>query len=127
MNLSVKNITRIKIIGFLLMIGLMVYLNDKINSDDKEKTSESQIYTPNDDSGLVTSSARIPDKAEGAIPLKLISNPNSNFLFLFNTSHKVIFNSRFLQLEKTYLEYCCKTRASFLIEYLATMRNKDIR
>jgi len=127
MNLSVKNITRIKIIGFLLMIGLMVYLNDKFDSDENEKTSESQIYVPNDDSGLATSSARIPGKTEGAIPLKLISNPNSNFLFLFNHSHKIIFNSRFLQLEKTYLEYCCKTRASFLIEYLATMRNKDIR
>jgi hypothetical protein len=73
--------TRIKFIGFLLMIGLMVYLNDKINSDDNVKKSESQIYTPNEDSGLVTSSARIPEKAEGAIPLKLISNPNSNFYF----------------------------------------------
>ncbi len=127
MNLSIKNMTRIKFIGFLLMIGLMVYLNDKINSDDNVKKSESQIYTPNEDSGLVTSSARIPEKAEGAIPLKLISNPNSNFLFLFNISHKVIFNSKFLQLKKTYLDFCCKTRTSFLIEYLATMRNKDIR
>ncbi len=127
MKLSVKNITRIKIIGFLLMIGLMVYLNDKFESDDNEKTSESQIFVPNDNSGLATSSARIPNKTEGAIPLKLISNPNSNFLFLFNNSHKIIFNSRFLQLEKKYLQYCCKTRASFLIEYLATMRNKDIR
>ncbi len=127
MNLDQKQIRYIKIISFLLMIGLMVFLNNEQKSSNKDNSAESTINISKNDSGLASNSAKIPEKTEGSIPLKLISNPNSNLLFLLNNCRKSVFDSRYVQLQKLYLGFCSKTRTNFLIEYLATMRNKDIK
>lgn len=129
MSLTRKHIAYIKVISFLLMIGLMVVLNNKQEiargHSGKRTTSDLTIDVKN--SGLAPLVAGIPQKAEGAIPLKLISNPNSNFLFLLNQSRELRSGFRFIQFQKLYFVYCSKFRNNFLIEFLATMRNKDIR
>jgi hypothetical protein len=129
MQLNRKHITFIQLFSFLLMIGLMVFLNNKQetakNNSGRKHTSEFSININN--LGIAPLASAIPEKTEAALPLKLISNPNSNFLFLFNQSRELKSDFRFIQLKKLYFVYCSKFQNNFLIEFLATMRNKDIR
>ncbi|HNW50165.1 MAG TPA: hypothetical protein PKH79_03725 [Prolixibacteraceae bacterium] len=129
MKLTRKQINIIKIFSFLLMIGLMIVLNNKqksAKSESGEPSSHEYILLANG-SGIATNISAIPEKAEGALPLKLISNPNSNLLFLFNQSREQRMEFRYIQFQKLFLVFCSKIHDNFLIEFLATMRNKDIR
>jgi hypothetical protein len=129
MQLTRKNITFIKLFSFLLMIGLMVFLNNKQetakNLSGRKHASEFSISINN--LGIASLASAIPEKTEAALPLKLISNPNSNFLFLFNQSREQKIGFQFIQFQKLFFVYCSKFQSNFLIEFLATMRNKDIR
>jgi hypothetical protein len=129
MKISRKQIGYIKVIGLTLMVCLMVVLNNrqelaKLKAGNK---TESSITATVDHSGIGATAAQVPTKTEGAIPLKLISNPNSNFLMLVNCSKELYNKSRFIQYRKVFLKYCSKIHSNFLIEYLATSRNKDIQ
>jgi len=129
MTLTRKQINYLKIFSFILMIGLMVVLNNEQKSAkglSGKKQSTHLIATENG-AGITANASTIPAKSEGAIPLKLISNPNSNFLFLFNQSKELRNGFQFIQFQKLFLVYCSKIQQNFLIEFLATMRNKDIR
>jgi hypothetical protein len=111
------------------MIGLMVVLNNEQKSAKilSGKKPVSHIIVNENGAGITANAAAIPEKSEGALPLKLISNPNSNFLFLFNQSKDLKTGFRFIQMQKLFFVYCSKFQNNFLIEFLATMRNKDIR
>lgn len=129
MQLTRKQISYIVVISFLLMIGLMVFLNDRQETlkglSGKKHTSELSLNVNN--LGIAPLASGIPEKTEAALPLKLISNPNSNFLYLFNQSRELKSEFQFFQFQKLFLVYCSKIQHNFLIEFLATMRNKDIR
>jgi hypothetical protein len=129
MKLTRKHIGYLKIISLILMIGLMVVLNKQQESAKLKagNKTESSLVIPIDHSGIGATMAQVPTKTEGAIPLKLISNPNSNFLTLVNCTQEVYLRSRFVQFKKVFLKYCCKIHSNYLIEYLATSRNKDIQ
>lgn len=129
MFLTRKQFQFLKFFSFLLMIGLMVVLNNEQKSAKilSGKKPVSHIIANENGAGITANAAAIPEKSEGALPLKLISNPNSNFLFLFNQSKDLKTGFRFIQLQKLFFVYCSKFQNNFLIEFLATMRNKDIR
>jgi len=115
--------------SFLLMIGLMVVLNNeqKTAKSLSGKKSTSHLMVDVNSSGIASNASTIPEKTEGTLPLKLISNPNSNFLSILNYSKELKIGFHFVQFQKLFLVYCSKFQSNFLIEYLATMRNKDIR
>jgi hypothetical protein len=129
MNLTRKQINFLKIFGFLLMIGLMVVLNNNQENarNHSGKKASGDIGITINSLGIAPIAAEIPGKTEGALPLKLISNPNSTFLFLFNQSREIIIGCRYIQFQKLFYTYCSQLQNNFLIEFLATMRNKDIR
>jgi len=129
MLLTRKKINYLKLISFLLMIGLMVVLNNEQKSAKilSGKKATSNLIVNENGAGITANTAAIPEKSEGSLPLKLISNPNSNFLFLLNQSKESKIGFRFIQLQKLFFVYCSKIQNNFLIEFLATMRNKDIR
>jgi hypothetical protein len=129
MNLTRKQINFLKIFGLLLMIGLMVVLNNNQENARKHsgKKASGDIGVTINSLGIAPLALEIPGKTEAALPLKLISNPNSNFLFLFNQSREKMIGCRLIQFQKLFYTYCSQLQNNFLIEFLATMRNKDIR
>jgi len=129
MNLTRKQISFLTIFSFLLMIGLMVVLNNeqKMAKSLAGKKSASHLTVNVNDTGIAANASTLPERTEGTLPLKLISNPNSNFLFLFNHSRELKIEFHFIQFQKLFFVYCSKFQSNFMIEFLATMRNKDIR
>jgi hypothetical protein len=129
MELARKQINFLKIFSFLLMIGLMVVLNNeqKTAKTLSGRKTTSDIIVKENGEGIIFNTFAIPEKSEGALPIKLISNPNSNLLFLLNHSRELKTEFQFIQLKKLFFVFCSKFQNNFLIEFLATMRNKDIR
>jgi hypothetical protein len=129
MHLTQKHINYLKFFGFLLMIGLMVVLNNEQKSAKtlSGKKPVCHLMVNENGVGITANASTLPEKTEGSLPLKLISNPNSNFLFLFNQSKELKNGFQFIQFQKLFFVYCSKFQSNFLIEFLATMRNKDIR
>jgi hypothetical protein len=129
MGIMRRNINSIKIIGFILMIGLMVLLNaQQENAKNKAgKIPVREIITNVDNSGLTPSNATIPAKTEGALPLRLISKPNSNFLLVINNCQHFTHIVKFNAIQKNFLSFCTKIHHNFITEYLATIRNKDYK
>lgn len=126
---KIKYIKHIKICGFFLLLGLMFVLNnrlEKVDVDSNNKT-ESVVNVETNNSGIAPLSAQVPDNSEGTLPLKLISNPTSNFLVFVNHSFEYKNTLRFIQIKKRYLNYCTRFQAFFLTEFMVTARNKDIR
>jgi hypothetical protein len=107
----------------------MVVLNNNQESakNHSGKKTASDLSVNINNSGITPLQSGIPEKSEGALPLKLISNPNSNLLFLCNQNRELKNWIQYIQLQKLFFVYCSKIQHNFLIEFLATMRNKDIR
>ena len=127
MRISHKHITCLKIAGFVLMIGAMILLNnqqEKAKFKNGRKSKPEAIYNPNN-TGTAPTTANIPEKTEGTLPLKLISNPHVNFLTLYNNSQISKEEVRFGYLHNSFLDYCHKIQYKFIIEFLATIRSKD--
>jgi hypothetical protein len=118
-----------KIIGFILMIGLMIWLNaQQENAKNKAgKKSSTDFVASIDHSGITPGIATIPAKTEGSLPLSLISKPNSNFLSVINTCQHYLHSVKFNLLQKSFLSISPKIHLNFITEYLATIRNKDYR
>jgi hypothetical protein len=129
MTLTQRNINTLKIIGLLLMMGLMVVLNDK-QEDAKNKagkTQKSEIVKNCNDSGITPGTATIPYRAEGALPIRLISKTNSNLLLVINNCQHFTHAVRYQVLQKNFLTFCATISYNFITEYLATIRNKDYK
>lgn len=107
----------------------MFVLNNRIEkteSGQKHKT-ESVVSINSNHAGIAPLSAQIPDKTEGSLPIKLISNLNSDFLYFINNGYEFRNEFKFLFLQKAYLNFCHKIQAKKLISYLITARSKDIQ
>jgi len=129
MGLIQKHSKSIKIFSFLLMIGLMIVLNNE-QEDAKNragKTPAREIVYNANNSGITPGSANIPGKTEGALPLRLISKTNSNFLLVINNCQHVTHSVRYMFLQKRFLAISSKINFNFITEFLATIRNKDYR
>lgn len=123
------NIRSIKVVGFFLMIGLMILLNAQ-QEDAKSKAGKKQskeLVACIDPSGITPGTANIPIKTEGALPLRLISKPNSNFLLVINNCQHFSHIVKYQVLQKSFLNILTKIHYNFITEFLATMRNKDYR
>ena len=129
MNLTQKKIQYIKFFSFLLMIGLMIVLNNEQKTAKflSGKGTTNNLTVTENRSGITNTASALPEKTEGALPLKLISNPNSDFLFLYNQSREIKSEFHFVQFQKLFFVYCSRLHRNFMMEFIATMRNKDIR
>lgn len=118
-----------QVAGFVMLLGLMVVLNhriEKVNTDSKQHTETVTSIEVNN-AGIAPLSAQIPNNPEGALPIKLISNTNSPFLAFINNSFEFKNNYRYTQYRKQFLSYCSRLQTFFITEVLVTARNKDIR
>ena len=124
-----KQIFSIRILGFILMIGLMVLLNARQeNAKSKAGKQPTKIIVANvDPSGLTPGTATIPVRTEGALPLQLISKTNSNFLLIINNCQQSLHGVKYQVLQKRFLRIRPKIHLNFITEFLATIRNKDYR
>jgi hypothetical protein len=119
----------IKIFSFLLMIGLMVLLNEQ-QENARNKSGRKpfrEVVTTIDPSGLAPVSSAIPNKTEGALPFRLISKTNSNFLFVITNCQHFLHEVKYQVLQKRFLKIRPKIHLNFITEYLATIRNKDYK
>ena len=112
-----------------MMIGLMIVLNNRQDSakDGKEQKTETIANADLNHSGITPLFAQVPQSTEGTLPIKLISNPFSNFLVFVNHSQKFKTAFQLLQRKKIYLDICTLIPTSFIIKYLSTARNKGHR
>jgi len=129
MVLTQRNSNTIKIIGFVLMIGLMVVLNDRQEAAKSKagKKPQKEVVTDANRSGITPGTATIPAKTEGALPLRLSSKPNSNFLLIVSNCQHFSHVVKYQLQQKTFLGFCTKISYNFITEFLATIRNKDYR
>lgn len=129
MNIRFRKRATIKIIGFILMIGAMIVLNqqqEELRSKAGKKPIK-QTVTNIDHSGLVSGAAAIPTRTEGSLPLRLIFKTNSNLMLVINNCQHVTHVVKYHALQKDFLSFCTRIHYNFITEYLATIRNKDYR
>lgn len=119
----------IKLVGFVLMLGLMVFLNNQIEKSERRTNpqTESVIKVLPNDAGIAPLSAQIPDKSEGSLPIKLISNLNSNFLYFINIGYDFRSLNSYIFQKKLFLTFCHKIQKQQMIKYLISAKNKDIQ
>lgn len=129
MLIITKHKKYIKIIGFFFLLGVMFVLNNQLEKKDVEvkgQTENIQNFETNI-SGIAPLTAQIPNKTEGALPIKLISNPNSIFLSFVNYGYEHFSCYSFIELKKRYLKYCARIWAHNITEFLLSLRNRDIQ
>ena len=129
MNFDPKHIRHFKVLGFFILLGIMVVLNNRIdNTIDNQGHSKSSTEVLNSNNlGVTPLTAQLPLNPEGSLPIKLITNTNTNFLVFSTNGYEFKNECKFLQLKKQFLSYCSSIKNIFFIEYLVSTRNKDIR
>lgn len=129
MQLSKKSIRLIQLSGFILLLGLMVVLNNRIekSSSNTKHQTETYRFAETNNTGIAPLSAQVPINTEGALPIKLISNPNSPFLVFINKSIEFKNNYQYIQNRKQFLCFSGRLQISFIVELIISARNKDIR
>ena len=129
MQLSKKHIRFMQLAGFVIMLAVMVVLNNRIEKVDQGEKPHTETVSSIglNISGVAPLSAQIPSNPEGAIPIRLISNPNSPFLVFINKSYEFRNNYRYTQCRKRFLHFCSRLQTFFITEFLVTARNKDIQ
>lgn len=126
---KIKHIRYFKPLSFIFLLGVMFVLNKHIEKEKvniSENTESIQIINSNN-SGLAPLSAQLPNKTEGALPLRLISNPNSIFLVFVNKGYEHINAFKLLDIKKRYLHYCARFNANYLTSFVISLKNKDIQ
>lgn len=107
----------------------MFYLNNRIekSSTERKHQSETVLTLASNQSAIAPLSDQLPNRSEGSLPIKLISNLNSNFLYFINRGfeHKTEF--KYVHLKKQFLKFYHKIQTQQLINYLITAKSKDIQ
>jgi len=111
------------------MLGLMVYLNNRIEQSEKQHTTTTGTIVEllPSHAGIAPLSAQIPDKLEGSLPIKLISNLKTNFLYFVNIGYEFRKANNFIFQTKQFLTFCHKIQKQQMIKYLISAKNKDIQ
>ena len=116
-----------QIASFVLLLGLMVILNHRLEKVHPEtKHAPETISSIDSNTGIVSLASQVPENPEGALPIKLISNPNSPFLLFISKGYELKNNFSYTQNRKRFLNYCFRLQ-TFFIEIMVTARNKDIQ
>lgn len=125
---KIKSI-HIKFAGFVLLLGLMFFLNNRIEKANqaKEHQTETVVTIELNHSGIAPLMAQIPHEHEGSLPIKLITNLNSNFLYFINNGYEFRNQFSYLQLKKQFLIIYPKIQKRTLIKYLIAAKSKDIQ
>lgn len=129
MNFNTKHIRHIKILGFFILLGVMVVLNNRIDNTigNQSRSKPSTEVLNSNNLGVTPLTAQLPLNPEGSLPIKLITNTNTNFLVFSTFGYEFKNECKFLQLKMQFLTYCSCIKNIFFIEYLVSTRNKDIR
>ena len=107
----------------------MVFLNNKIEKSEQGKKHQTETVISMDMShaGIAPLVAQIPDEPVGSLPIKLISNLNSNFLFFVNFGYEFKNEFRYIMMKRKFVKYVNKIQRKKLISYLITAKSKDIQ
>lgn len=119
----------IQLAGFVLLLGLMFVLNNRLEQTQTPQTptSETLVESWQNDAGIAPLTAQIPERTEGSLPIKLITNLNTNFLIF--TNHSFTFRMEtFLRVQKKYYQsFSHKIQRAVILMVMTTAKNKDIR
>ncbi len=119
----------LRVFGFALLIGAMVVLNNhSISGSEKHKHVPVQEVTANvNDNGVTPVAIQIPGTSETTLPIKLISNPNISFMVLCENVYNLKNNYTFQQLKRKHTLIVHYIHSRYLIKYIHSLNNKDIR
>lgn len=119
----------LRIFGFVLLIGAMVVLNNhSISGSEKQEHIPVQEVTANvNDNGVTPVAIQIPGSSEAALPIKLISNPNISFMVLCKNVYNLKSNYTFQQLKRKHTLIVHYINSRYLLKYIHSLNNKDIR
>jgi hypothetical protein len=108
MHLSPKQHFLIKSAGFIFLLVLLFLLNkqQENNTDHFGGSSDMVVLADLNSNGLTPVAIQLPRECQGMLPLKLVSLPNSFFLYLVNKSIEIRTGHSFIQLKNSYLYYC---------------------
>ncbi|MCF8361115.1 MAG: hypothetical protein K9G70_00690 [Prolixibacteraceae bacterium] len=107
----------------------MIILNNH-TVPDNEKPGHipvQEISTNVNDNGVTPVAVQIPGTTETTLPIKLISNPNISFMDLCENVYNLKNNYNFQQLKRKYANIVYHIQMKYLMEYIKSLNNKDIR
>ncbi|MDA3817213.1 MAG: hypothetical protein PF486_07545 [Prolixibacteraceae bacterium] len=107
----------------------MIILNNQTVTDgeNSKHIPVQEISTNVNDNGVTPVAIHIPGTTETALPIKLISNPNISFMVLCENVYNLKNNYNFHQLKKKYSNIVHHVQMKYLMEYIKSLNNKDIR
>jgi len=117
----------IKALGFIFLVGVMFVLNEHQEASSKHNKAKASISVVHNDANMNSVATPIPLRTESGLPIKLIYNPNSDFLSVVNQNNERIELTNFMQWKRNYLQFGSKVNISYLIKILSTTHNKDIQ
>lgn len=118
----------INFLGFIFLLVLLFVLNNKFEKNVEPDNASTKIELIDSNVvGIAPLVAKIPGTSEGAIPIKLISSLNSNFLYVKNSGYEFRTRYRIIYEKKHFLNFYHKIQSELLINYLITARSKDIQ
>jgi hypothetical protein len=118
----------IQLAGFVLLLGLMFVLNNRLEQKERPQPAPTEtLESWQNDTGIAPLTAQIPGRTEGSLPIKLITNLNTNFLVFTNHSFTFRMDTFIRVQKKLYQTFCHKIQRATILNVLATAKNKDIR
>lgn len=115
--------------GFVLLLGLMFILNNSFERKEQSAAAQSQTQVDSwqHDAGIAPLNAQIPGRTEGSLPIKLITNLNTNFLIFTNHSYDFRLASFVRERKNIYQTFCHRIQRKLIFQVLTSAKNKDIR
>jgi hypothetical protein len=107
----------------------MVILNNHtVSEHENPKHDPVQEVTANvNENGVTPAAIQIPNTSETALPIKLISNPNISFIVLCENVYNLKSNYTFQQLKRKHTLIVHYIHSGYLLKYIHSLNNKDIR
>lgn len=118
-----------RIAGLAVLLVAMVALNRHAGSgtqNDNDKPVSEFVHDLNEN-GVTPLAVQIPPSREGALPIKMISNPYSNFMVLSQTGFNIKINDQYRFFKNRYTNIIYRLQLFYVLARDSALKNKDIR
>ncbi|MDA3881025.1 MAG: hypothetical protein PF436_11615 [Prolixibacteraceae bacterium] len=124
-----KHIICWRIFGFAVLVLSMVALNRYAGkgSNDRGGTPAAEIAIGLNTNGVTPLAIQIPRTSEGALPIKMVSNPYSNFMVLSQTDFDLKINYLYRHFKNKYTNNIYRLQLFYILARESALKNKDIR
>lgn len=129
LKIDKKHIIFWRIFGFIVLIVSMVALNRYVSqgNNDEGGASAAEIVVDLNTNGVTPLAVHIPRSCEGSLPIKMISNPYSNFMVLSQIGFNLKLNYLYRHLKDKYTNNIYRLQLFYTIVRASAFKNKDIR